>query len=191
MNPDDQKIVRFSNKTDFDFTPEMGAMYGGVPYTIPAGKSLVVTATIGKHFAKHLARQIIIRNAPIRDENETDGKGSNIKLFDEVGIAEMSKRFLSEMYEQAPVPKQTEAELMKAKIDALNREVGVPTPPAQIVGEDAPNTRGAVEEGQGPAPVEEKDIVYKDKGEVIVALTAKGIKFDARKSKSELEKLLA
>lgn len=193
--PDNQAntIVRFTNISDFDFLPEMGAMYGGIPYFVQAGKSMLCPFPIGKHLAKHLARQIILKQSPVRDEvngKEVDGKGNTVRLWNPQDIEALQGKMISDAYaEERPAPR-TEAEIFKDKTDQLNKDFPKdPTPPSPgtIAGEDAPNTRGAAEEGQG-APTGG----YKDKAEVVAELRKlePEVKFDARASKAELEKLL-
>jgi hypothetical protein len=162
----DNKIVRFTNIAPFDFTPEMGAMYGGVPYSVSSGKSLLMPFTIGDHLATHLARQIIIQKAPIRDEKEIDGKGSDRHLWDDGAINDLKAKIVREVYEEEKQPVASADQLMKEKVEELNR--------SDILPEQPLNTAG-----------------YKDKAEVVTELNKRGVKFDARKSKADLEKLLA
>lgn len=160
---EEYKIVRFTNKTDFDFTPDMGARFGGVPYHLPAGKSLLAPKPVAQLLAKHLARQTFIKKAPIRDGSETDGKGSDRALWTEEQVKEVANRFLSEEFEQElPVP-QSETERMVQKIQELNKTLAPEVP-----------TEG-----------------YKDKAEVIAELEKRGIAHDKRSNKEKLEKLLA
>lgn len=169
-NEDINKVVRLTNKTDFDFTPEMGARFGGVPYFIQAGKSMLAPKPVAKLLAKHLARQVFLRQAPIRDERETDGKGSTRALWTEEQALRLADTFLSDEYAEERAPVLTEAEIMDNKIKMLNE-----TFPQE---EDTATTKAEV------APT------YVDKQDVIKALTEKGIRFDARMTKANLEKLL-
>lgn len=169
MNPttirsDANKIVRVTNISNFDFTAEMGAMFGGVPYFVPAGKSLLMPMPVGKHLATHLARQIVLQGAPIRDEKEIDGKGSDRKLWDTESLAKIEAQIVSEVYEEDVPAPQTEAQIMARKIEDLNKGEALSAPVS---------TSG-----------------YVDKAEVIAALQKRGIKYDARSSKAALENLL-
>lgn len=166
------KVVRLTNKTDFDFTPQMGAMYGGVPYMLPAGKSMLLPKPVAMLLAKHLARQVFIKKAPIRDEKEIDGKGSDRALWTDEQITETLGRFISEEYEEEKPAPKTEAEMIQAKVEELNKAY-----PKEEVKE-------AVEAVSTPATG------YADKAEVIAELNKRGIKFDARSSKAKLEELL-
>lgn len=170
-NPEVNKVVRLTNKTDFDFTPEMGARFGGVPYVIQAGKSMMAPKPMAMLLAKHLARQVFLRRAPIRDESEIDGKGSSRALWTEEQALKLAQTFISEEYmEETPV-RQTEAEIMQEKVRMLNQTF-------------------APEEIEEPTSTPATPVAYADKQEVIAALTAKGIRFDARMNKANLEALL-
>lgn len=167
MNENDTKIVRITNITSFDFTPEMGAMYDGRQFPLRAGESKLYPFTLGDHFATHLARQILLRKAPIRDAKELDGKGSDRPLWDETVIIELKKKIMTEVYEEVKAPLQSPTDVMVAKVEDLNRVAAEVPDVAQVP------TNG-----------------YQDKAEVITELTKRGIKFDARKSKADLEMLL-
>lgn len=161
-NNESYVIVRVTNKTDFDFTPAMGARYAGQPMPIPAGKSLLAPKPVANYLARNLARQTFIRNAPIRDEKQTDGKGTDRALWTPEDIERIKVRFISESYEEERVLPKTEAEIMVAKIAELNKQ------------EPETKTEG-----------------YQDKQEVIAELEKRQIKHDKRSSKETLEKLLA
>lgn len=162
-NNESYVIVRFTNKTDFDFTPEMGARYNGVPFPLPAGKSLLAPKPVANYLARNLARQVFIKKAPIRDEKETDGKGTDRALWTPEIIDQLKSRFLGGEYEEEKIIPKTEAEIMSAKIAELNKN-------------------------QPEAPV--SSVGYQDKQQVIDELKKREIKFDARQSKSNLEQLL-
>lgn len=183
-DPEVNKILRLTNKTDFDFTPAMGAMFGGLHYPLPAGKSMLAPKPMAKLLAKHLARQVFIKKAPIRDEKEVDGKGTDRALWTEEDIERTAQRFLSEEYEEQKVEPMNEAQIMAAKIAQLNKEF----PPVMAVGDKvytAPEPSGAV-----TATVTTTS-GYADKSDVIAALEKKGItKFDRRWNKAKLEELL-
>lgn len=168
MNPDEHKIVRLTNRTDFDFTPEMGARYAGNPYVIPAGRSLLMPKPAAKLLAKHLARQVFLKGAPIRDASQTDGKGSDRPLWTDESCQSLADTFLSEEYEEERAIPRTPAEVIAAKIEELNKLI-----------DETPSSTEVVPAGG-----------YLDKAEVIAELQKRGIKFDARLNKAALEKLL-
>ena len=165
------KVVRLTNKTDFDFTPEMGARFGGIPYFIPAGKSMLAPKPVAKLLAKHLARQTFLKRAPVRDESEVDGKGSSRALWTEEQALRVAEMFISDEYAEEREAPRTESEIMAAKIASLNQEFPEDTSLSTPANPETP-------------------VVYADKQEVILALTEKGIRFDARMNKANLEELL-
>ena len=181
MNESDYKIVRVTNISDFDFTGELGARYGGRDFFIPAGGSLLTPLTVGNHLATHLARQILLRKAPTRDEGELDGKGKDRPLWDDAVISDLKSRILVEVYEEEKKSPQTEAEVLAAKVAELNKVV-------------APESEeGGNADASGIVPAEDSNdstIVYKDKAQVIEELKKKNVSFDARASKTKLEELL-
>ena len=172
MNPNnDLKIVRISNISPFDFTAELGAMFNGVPYFVAAGGSLLAPYAIGNHLATALAKQMLIQKAPIRDSNNTDGKGSDRPLWTPDTLDNLKAKIMKEVYEEEAVTPMSPHDVMAKKVKDLNKD--------------------QQEDGVTPKDVEVKDpVTYKDKKEVIEALEAKKITFDARKTKVQLEKLL-
>lgn len=178
MNESDYKIVRITNISDFDFTGELGARYGGRDFFVPAGGSLLVPLTVGDHLAKHLARQMLIRKSPIRDAGQVDGKGSDRPLWDDSVISELKAKIMVDVYEEEKKNPLSEAERMVAKVEELNRLV-------------APEPSGNAD-ASGIVSVEDSSsaLAYKDKAQIINELKVKGVAFDARASKTKLEELL-
>lgn len=185
-NENDLKVVRIKNIADFDFTGELGARYGGRDFFIPAGKSLLMPLTVGDHLATHLARAIMLKRSPTRTEAEMDGKGSVLPLWSDEAVANLKKQIIEEVYEEERAPVQSEAERMHARVQELNKSE------AAIAAEDSGAPSGGNVSAADIVPVDEQTgpIVYQDKSEVIAALEKKGIKFDARSSKANLEALL-
>lgn len=185
MNDKEYRIVRVTNISDFEFTGEAGARFAGKNFPILAGKSLLVPLYIGEHLATHLARQILIRKAPIRDASQTDGKGPDRPLWDDSAIADLIKQIMVEVYEESrPIPK-TEADAMVERVKNLNDTV-------DSMDEEnisAPKGGNAPFNGE-PTDTVASDVVYKDKGEVIAELDKRGIKYDPRSSKTMLESFL-
>jgi hypothetical protein len=165
------KVARFTNIADFDFTPELGAMYGGQPYFVAKGDSKILPYDLAAHLAQALAKQIFIKgdNSP-RTYNQTDPTGGlGAPLWNEKALADLAATMLTEVVDTPVERTLSEAEQIAQKVEDLNTFNQV---------EDVP---------QAPATPDG----YKDKKEVIEALQAKGISFDARKSKADLEQLLA
>lgn len=181
-NQNEAKVVRFTNIFDFDYTHS----YGGVPYQLRAGDTLLFPWVIGDHLATHLARQALIRKAPYRDENSTDGRGgetarSDRPLWDDTAIDALKAKIIQDAYVEERAAPMTEAERYKQKFEELNKQF------PGLVKETAPAE--VVVGSQTPVPAAD-GIVYADKAEVIAALEKKGITFNARLSKATLEKLL-
>jgi len=178
MNESDYKIVRITNISDFDFTGELGARFGGRDFFVPAGGSLLVPLTVGNHLATHLARQILIRKAPTRDQGQVDGKGSDRPLWDDAKISELKSRIMVDMYEEEKKTPQSEADRLAAKVEELNKVV-------------TPEVGGNVD-ASSVVPVENTTsaLTYQDKAQIIEELRKRGVSFDARASKTNLEQLL-
>jgi hypothetical protein len=177
MNENDVRIVRITNISNFDFTGELGARYGGRDFFVPAGGSLLTPFTVGDHLATHLARQILIKQSPIRDSKETDGRGSDRALWDDQIIDEIKKKIITDVYEEERKPILSDSDRLAAKVEELNR----------VTAPDA----GGNADASGIQPSETVDATsYKDKSEIIAELNKRGIKFDARSNKANLEGLL-
>ena len=189
---DEHKVVRITNIADFDFTGELGARYGGRDFVIAAGKSLLFPLPLGRHLAKHLAQQILLRKAPTRDEKELDGKGKDRPLWNEESLNELIKKIMSDVYEEEPTPILSEGDRVVQRVNELNQTK------QEIDSEEGGNADasdivpvGGVDGDGKRAPSEpENVIVYKDKKEVIEELNKRGIQFNARSSKTTLEGLL-
>ena len=161
----DLKVGTVTSLTDFDFTPEMGAMYGGRPFPLRKGESLTISLTVAEHLAKHLARQVLLRGAPAPS---ADGTGNGRALWTEDSLAKLISTFV--------------------------RVVGGIDSPKTLTKEEIllDNAKLAAQSGimEEETSLEENASTFKDKKEVIDELTKRGITFDARASKANLEKLL-
>ncbi len=190
MNPENNaKVVKITNPFDFDYTHA----YGGVPYQLRAGSTQLFPWAIGDHLATHLARQALIRKAPMRDDNAADGRGgestrSDRPLWDEQAIEDIKKKIISEAYTEEVAPDMSEAEMWKKKFEELNAKIGLSTEPLKANAETPTVTSSDL-----PISGDKTKLptVYQDKQEVIAELTKREVKFDARSSKATLEKLLA
>lgn len=179
---DSARIVRFTNPFDFEYTHA----WGGVPYTLPVGKPLLLPFPLADHLATHLARQAIIRQSPMRDASETDGKGTDRPLWSDERIAEIKKTIMVEEYREEQAPVQTEAEILAKKIEDLNK---------RFDDMEALKTESDGNSPIDPALVAGNTVIgdatsYKDKAEVIAELNKRSIAYDARASKAKLEELL-
>lgn len=196
---DAARIFRVTNPFDFEFTHA----WGGIPYTLPVGKPLLFPMYLADHLATHLARQSLIRKAPMRDTTEIDGKGTDRPLWSDETIAALKSKIMVEEYREKIEAPVNEQEVLRRKVEELNKafedfkaEVGGNTP---ITSATDPETEPEDPEADANAPVTEPEpatgvvgdpATYVDKAEVIAALDKKGIKYDARASKAKLEELL-
>lgn len=175
INPNDLKIVTFHNKTDFGFTPAMGCMFNGQPINgitgapgVNAGESLAVPYHVGKQLAKNLAKVAILTTAPRVDQA---GVPQGVALWDDAKLESLANSYITELYSEEKPIVMSESDRMMAKIEELKKS-------------------GYFKD----EPTVEKDPslpVYLDKKDVIDELVKRGIVFDARQNKDNLEKLLA
>ncbi len=197
QNPNEAKVVSFTNIFDFDYTHA----YGGVPYQLRAGVTQLFPWAIGDHLATHLARQALIRKAPTRDDNAADGRGgettrSDRPLWDDTAIDALKARILKDAFVEQREAPQTEAETYRRKVEELAKQFPELTPetvptqvPTATVAAGAPIGALVAPAPSAPmTPLETSN--YVDKAEVIAALTAKGIAHNPRASRASLEKLL-
>lgn len=169
----DTKVVTFKNISGFDFTPALGAMFNSRPIfgKVEAGKivpneELYFPYHIGRRLAINLAKLMLVKGLPGPEHGKGDPSVTQ-RGFDDEQVKELMNQILiSEYKEEAPI-KESETDILLRKFEELNKTV-----------EDL---KGSKVSSDG----------FKDKKQVIEELTKKGITFDARKSKAELEKLLA
>lgn len=181
-NPNDLKIVTFHNKTDFTFTPAMGCMFAGQPIHgitgapgINGGESLQMNYHVGKQLAINLAKVAILRDAPRTDPA---GTPQGVALWDETRLKELADSYITEMYSEEPEKHLSEADKMMAKIEELKKSGYFNTPAKEEIVE-VKNLDTTIPQ------------TFQSKKEVIDELVKKGVTFDARSKKEDLEKLLA
>lgn len=188
VNPNDYKVVSFHNSTDFGFTPEMGCMYDGRNINgalggpgIRAGETMVLPYHVGKQLSINLAKVSFNRKAPAVDPA---GIPTGVPLWDKTSLDNLAASFLKELYtEQRPVA-QSETERLLAKVEELNRWKESMEAKNNLVSNTPENVVSTPNTVSG-------SVGYQDKAEVIAELNKRGIKFDARQNKANLEKLLA
>lgn len=188
-NPNDFKVVLFNNKTDFDFTPEMGCMYDGRPISgtsgtpgIKAGESLTLPYHIGHRLAENLAKIVQLRRAPTVDKK---GVPTGEPLWSPEGLKELKETYLSTLYSEEKPVMMSETDKLMAKVEEYKSLVD------KLIDKDAPEvTKQDVTEEKREEQVSDTPAVFTDKQDVIAELEKREIKHDKRKSKAELEKLL-
>jgi len=183
QNQNDYRVVTFHNKTELDFTPEVGAMYDSRPIfgtsgqpCIKAGESIVLPYHVGRLLAKNLAKLVMTKQAPIAD---AAGIPTGVPLWDENKLETLRMSFLTDLYtEEKPAP-ANETDRLMAKVEEYKALVEKLIPGATETKESV----GDLESSETPS-------TFSDKAEVIAELKKREITFDARKSKAELEKLI-
>lgn len=182
-NPNDFKVVTFFNKTDFDFTPEMGATYDGRPIfgisgepVIKAGESIVLPYHIGNLLARNLAKCVMVRQAP----QDAPGIPTGQTLWTDTTLAALKATFLTSLYDDVKPVAMSETDRLMAKVEELRKFV-----------ETNVGKKDEVEPSVTSVPTDTPTGQYADKADVIAELTKRGVKFDARQNKANLEKLLA
>lgn len=181
-NPNDHKVVTLTNNTDFEFTPALGAMYDGRPIfgtsgtSIKPGESVVLPYHIGNLLAKNLAKAALNRTAA----PDKAGIPTGISLWDEAGLQTMQQSFLTKEFSEEAAAPVSETDKLMAKVEEYKAMVDKVLPTSEKVDSSKEET----EEAGSPK-------VYADKADVIAELNKREIKFNARLSKANLEKLLA
>ncbi len=183
-NPNDFKVVDFTNKTDFDFTPEMGCMFDSRPIYgisgkswISAGESVKLPYHVGQRLATNLAKAVLNRQAPKVDPA---GVPTGVPLWSAERLEALKNTFITDLYTESKPLGETEVDRLMRRVEELNKIV------MEKVVKTAPIQGGPA---NGVQPVEPPKFL--DKQEVIAELEKRKITFDARASKVELEKLLA
>lgn len=213
-NPKDHVVVTFHNNVEFGFTPEMGCMYdgraihgrNGLPGLEP-GESKLLPYHVGQRLAINLAKRIL--NTSPAATVDAQGVPTGVPIWSATKLQELASTFVQEEYTEAKPIAMTETDRLMAKVAELEafmkanltpKEAPAVAPEVPVAPvETAPET--VKEEGNvapdSVIPVEKTENtatepkVYLDKKEVIDELTKRGIKFNTRSTKADLEKLLA
>jgi len=188
-NTNDHKVVTFTNKTDFAFTPELGCMYDSNPIfgksgaSVEPGESVILPFHIGNLLAKNLAKRAMMVAAPV----DAAGIPTGEPVWSEDSLAAKQASYIVDMYEEEKGTKKSETELLMEKVEEYKALVDKVVPKSER--EEAEKDKETTDETP-EQPNEKTPGVYQDKADVIAALEKAEIKFDARKSKADLEKLL-
>jgi len=192
-DPNDFKVVEFFNSTNFDFTPELGAMYDGRPLFVGTGERRQFPYHVGHRLAVNLAKAVLIKGAPLHDPNATNPVGT--PLWGDEKVKALENSFLKELYTEEKPIAMSQTDLLMAKVEKMQKDFEALQ---RAKSSDAPKeVVKSIQELVAPelTPKPEAKVeapkTYLDKSEVIAELTKRNIKFDARQSKVNLEKLLA
>lgn len=194
-NPNDFKVVDFTNRTDFVFTPEMGCMYDSNPIFgisgvngIAPGESKKLPYHVGQRLAINLAKIAMVRGSGDAPQLDANGQPIIKAIWDTSKLESLTKSYITDLYsEDKPVP-QTETQKLMAKVEEYKTMVDALISKSTTAQPPADNDHILPGAEQFPAP---DGVTYQDKAEVIAELEKKNIPHDKRKSKAELEKLLS
>jgi len=165
---DELKICTIKNITDFDFTPELGAMFGGRSFFVKSGETLTAPEPAAYRLAVNLAKAILVKKTPVPELGKGDDR-SSMGVWGEDDVEKLVAQIMVSTYEEEKPRVLTETDRMAAKIEELNK------------------WKESIEKNVDTASPK----VVSDKAEVIAELEKRGIKFDRRQTKANLEKLLA
>lgn len=191
-NPNDFKVVDFTNKTDFGFTPEMGCMYDGRPIFgitgapgVNAGESLKVPYHVGQQLALNLAKVAILKTAPNVDPA---GIPTGVPLWDTTRLTALKNSYITELYTEVKPVAQSETDRLMAKIEEYKSMVDKLIDSKETQPEVQPSVTESVSAPAVPSAINPK---YMNKPEVIAELAKRGIPHDVRAKLDDLRKLLA
>lgn len=195
-DPNEFKILEFYNSTDFDFTPELGAMYDGRGLQVDSGMKKHFPYHVAMRLAENLAKAVLIKGAPLHDPNAANPTGT--PLWGDEGVKRLRSGFITELYSESAPIAQTETEKLMAKVAELEKMMNERlknVPVDTLKGEVktiAELVNPALQPAEFVAPVSavETPKVYQDKQEVIEELEKRGVKVDRRQNKENLTKLL-
>lgn len=189
-NPNDFKVVSFHNSTTFGFTPEMGCMYDGRGINgkngspgIDAGETIVLPYHIGHRLAVNLAKRVL--NTTQAATVDAQGVPTGVPIWNPEKLENLKNTFLTELYSEDKPLAQSETDKLMAKVEEYKKMVDKLIPLVESKSEIPATTPVVI-----GSSADIKSNIYQDKQEVITELTKRGIKFDARSNKSNLEKLL-
>jgi len=189
-NTNDHKVVKFTNKTDFEFTPELGCMYDSRPIfgksgtsPIQAGESVILPYHIGNLLARNLAKRVMMVAAPV------DAKGipTGEPVWSEESLEAKKASYIEDMYEEEKPTTQSETEKLMEKVEEYKSMVDKLLPKSE---KEEPEKEAETTDETTEKDDSEKPVVYQDKADVLAELEKRGITHDKRKGKVELEKLL-
>ncbi len=192
-NQNDYRVVTFTNKTDFAFTPELGCMYDSRPIfgksgaSVEPGESVVLPYHVGNLLAENLAKAALNKNAAV----DVAGIPTGVPLWDEGSLQKAKDSYLTEMYAEVKPTEMSETDKLMAKVEeyAAMVEKLLPGAATDNAPEKTPENTPPAPPAGNPDPAN-TPVEYKDKADVIAELQKRQIPFDARKSKADLEKLL-
>lgn len=185
-DPNDFKVVEVFNSTDFDFTPELGAMYDGRPLFVGSGERKQFPYHVGHRLAENLAKAVLVKGAPLHDPNAVNPTGT--PLWGTERLEAMKNSFLTELYTETQPIAQSQTDILMSKVAEFEKFFEEEKAKRQQAGDPIKEETKTVAELVDAEP--DKPRVYQDKQEVIIELEKRGITHDKRSSKAALEALL-
>lgn len=179
---DELVIVTIKNISTFDFTPNLGAMFGGRPYFVKVGETLQMPEPAGYRMAVNLAKAILNDKMPIAEGGKGDDR-STLGAYSEEDVDKLVAEIIISTTREEKKPVLSETDRINAKIEELNNLKAK-------LEEKYLNPTETTEQPTGN-PNSTVSSSFTDKAEVIAELEKRGIKFDRRQNKANLEKLLA
>jgi hypothetical protein len=165
---DELKICTIKNIADFDFTPELGAQFGGRPFFVKAGETLIAPEPAAYRLAVNLAKAMLVKQSPLPTIGNGDDR-SSLGTWSEEDVEKLIASIMVSSAQEEKAPVLTESDRIAAKIDELNK------------------WKESMEEKISNNEIQ---TTTSDKADVIAELEKKNIKFDRRQTKASLEKLL-
>ena len=179
LNQNDYRVVSFHNSTDFDFTPEMGCMYDGRAINgikgagVVSGETVMLPFHVGNQLATNLAKRVL--NTTPSATVDAQGIPTGVAVWDEAKLEEEKMKYMKDMYTEEKAVPQIETDRLMSKVEEYKSMVETLLAKDGVQTTDSPVITGE----------------FQDKQEVMEELEKRGIKHDKRKTKEELEKLLA
>jgi len=194
-NPNDFKVVKFTNRNDFGFTPEMGCMYDGRPIFgitgapgINGEESIVLPYHIAQRLATNLAKIVQLRRAPTVDQA---GIPTGVPLWSIEDLEQLKQSYLEEMYSETKPVAVSETDRLFAKVEEYKKMVDqLMEKGAESLVIEGSIVDSPVDPLQTTDSVSGQIPVFADKQDVIAALETRGIPHDKRLGKDKLEALL-
>lgn len=173
----------------------MGCMYDGRAINgktgapgIDAGETVVLPYHIAHRLATNLAKVAFIRGvADTKPQLDAHGQPIVASLWDDVRLEQVKNSYLAELYTEEKPVAQSETDKLMEKVEEYRKMVD--TLLASTV--KSPEQVSTAEVAGNVPVLPVGQVAFQDKKEVIAELEKRGVPHDKRKSKAELEKLLA
>lgn len=109
MSMDLGRIANITNITGEDFTHA----YGGQPFTVKAGETLMFPFDLARHLSKHLARKILLSTTPHDPKNDRP-------IFSKETEDSLVLKIMGQEMRMPVSPQLSQAEMLNARVRELN-----------------------------------------------------------------------